>query len=265
MVVGVKSMSFAMDDLNMSFGVDNALQAKIAEETRLVEKSTEVKPSDSPKKEPEVNDVFEASQQKPAPAKNSFEGIQEESTAIDIVKESLDKITSYVTDIKSNIEAGNEENVSRKKIDENYEKISKIAKETSFNDKKLIEISEDKAKKMVSLEEMKINDIKNLEINTVKQKEESVEKLNDIINNIKNKEQDLKNKQEELIQRVNEYSLVEIKRSSEPEIKEEVSAEELKETAINDIKENPVKSRHMQIKHIDRNLLLAMLSLRAAS
>ena len=118
MVVGVKSMSFAMDDLGMSYGIDPAIQTKLAEETRKVDKTTDVKPSDSTQKEPEVNDVFEATQQKQDLVKTTFESVQEESTAIDITKEALNKLSSSVTDIKKSIESEDSEKSSRKKIDE---------------------------------------------------------------------------------------------------------------------------------------------------
>ena len=263
MIVGVKAMSFAMDDLSRSYGVDQALQTRLIEETRMAEKPADIKTTDSTRNEPEVNDMFEATKQKQDLVKNTFEGVQEESTAIDITKEALKKITSFVKDIKSTIESENSDDVSRKKIDDNYEKINQVAKEASFNDKKLIE-----------KEELRISDIKKLEITTPKQKEESVEKLNDIINNIKNKEQDFTKKQEELTRTVNKNSLVELKLPTKPEseteveteIKKEeaVSAEKLKESAIKNINDAPKKSIKMHIQHLDKNLLLAMLSLRSA-
>ena len=274
MVVGVKSMSFAMDDLGMSYGIDPALQTKLVEETRKVDKTTDVKSSDSPQKEPEVNDVFESTQQKQDLVKTTFETLQEESTAIDITNEALNKLSSYVADIKKSIESDENEESSGKKIDENYEKINQVARETSFNDTKLIEESENK----ISLKEMQIPDIKDLKIDTPEQKEESVKKLDDILNNIKNKEQELLVKQEEITQRINKNSLIELKVASasekeveievelEKEIKKEEadSAEKLKESTIKDINDAPKKSIKMHIQHLDRNLLLAMLSLRSA-
>lgn len=261
MIVGVKAMSFAMDDLSRSYGVDPALQTRLIEETRAAEKPADTKTADSTRKEPAVDDVFETTKQKQDLVKNTFEGVQNESTTIDITKESLKKINSYVKDIKTTIESETSEDVSRKKIDDNYEKINQVAKETAFNDKKLIE-----------KEELKISDIKKLEITTPKQKEESVEKLNDIINNINSKEQDLSAKKEEITNNVNKNSLVELKRPTKPEqvIEEEIkkeeaiSAEKLKESAIKNINDAPKKSIKMHIQHIDKNLLLAMLSLRSA-
>jgi len=276
MVVGVKSMSFAMDDLGMSYGIDAAIQTKLAEETRKVDKSADNKTSDSTPKEPEVNDVFEATQQKQDLAKTTFESVQEKSTVIDITTEALNKLSSYVTDIKKSIESKDSEDSSRKKINENYEKINKVAKETSFNETKLIEESENKTKKSISLKEMQIPDIKDLKTNTPEQKEESIKKLDDILNNIKNKEQELVNKKEKITQGINKNSLVEIKLASaqekghEVEVEVEIekeeadSAEKLKKSTIKEINDAPKKSIKMHVQHIDRNLLLAMLSLRSA-
>jgi len=249
-------MSFAMDDLNRSYGVDPALQTRLIEEKRSADKPDETKTSDSVKKEPEVNDVFEPTQQKQDLVKKNYEDVQNEATALDIKGESLKKINSYVTDIKSTIESENSSEVSRQKINENYEKINQVAKEA------------------VSKEEMKLSDIKNLEITTPEQKKESVEKLDDIINNIKSKEQEISDKKEKLAQSVNQNSLVELKFPSSTETEDEisteikkeeaVSAEKLKESAIKNITEAPHKNLKMHIKHIDSKLLLAMLSLRGA-
>lgn len=104
-------MSFAMDDLSRSYGIDSALQTKLAEEARTAEKTNNTKATDSTVKEPVVNDVFEASSQKPDTAQSSSENIQSQSTAIDITNESLNKIASLVTDIKTNVEKGNTEEV----------------------------------------------------------------------------------------------------------------------------------------------------------
>lgn len=249
-------MSFAMDDLSRSYGVDPALQSRLIEETRTIEKTADAKSSDSVPKEPEVNDVFETLQQKP---KNSFEEIQKESTAIDIKKDTLGKIASHVEDIKKTIKSDNQEYDSKQKIDENYEKIQQAAKEK------------------VSLEEIKVSDIKNLEINTPEQKKESVEKLNGILNNIKDKEQVLTEQQDKLVQKVNN-SLIELKigasNTSETEIQikiqkditkqEQISAEKLKDSTIKSIHEAPEKSIKMHVRHLDKNLLLAMLSLKSA-
>ena len=69
---------------------------------------------------------------------------------------------------------------------------------------------------------------------------------------------------------MNKNSLVEIKRSSstateeDTEKSDEASAEKLKNTTIKNINEAPSKSIKMHIRHLDKNLLLAMLSLRGA-
>ena len=270
-------MSFAMDDLSRSYGIDSALQTKLAEEARTAEKTNNTKATDSAVKEPVVNDVFEASSQKPDTAQSSSENIQSQSTAIDITNESLNKIASLVTDIKTNVEKGNTEEVSGQKINENYDKINQIAKETSFNGTSLIKATDDNTKnasdsktETVSLAEIKVSDIKNLETATTEQQDKSVKKLNDIIDNIKTKEQDLNDKKEKLAQSVNKNSLVEIKRSSstateeDTEKSDEASAEKLKNTTIKNINEAPSKSIKMHIRHLDKNLLLAMLSLRGA-
>lgn len=270
-------MLFAMDDLGMSNGLNPVLQTKIAEEAKTVEKKDEVKPSDSPSKEPEVNDVFETSQPKQDSVQSSLEAVQARSTAIDITKESLDKIASFAVEIKASIESEQPEDLSMKKIQANYEKITQVAKETSFNGEKLIS-TEDKAPEntpeKVSLKELGVSDIENLKINTEKQKEEASAKIDEIIKNIKTKQDELTRKQEEITQGINKNSLVVIKivpeENEEKLIKEaektekKSEGEKLKDTAVKGIKEEPQKSTEMHIKHIDRNLLLAMISLRAS-
>ena len=87
----------------------------------------------------------------------------------------------------------------------------------------------------------------------------------------RNKQDQLLNdKKEKLAQSMNKNSLVEIKRSSstateeDTEKSDEASAEKLKNTTIKNINEAPSKSIKMHIRHLDKNLLLAMLSLRGA-
>lgn len=247
-------MSFAMDDLSLSYGLETTRQAR-QEETRMVEKAADVeKNSDSVKQEPEFSDVYEKTESKPTQKEKTFEEIQQKSTAIDITKESLKKIASVVEDIKKAVNEEKPEE-TKQKIDENYKKIQQIAKETS-------------------LEEIKVSEIKNIEINTEEGKKEAVKTLENITNTIRAKEKELAAEQDDFIKQVNKNSLVELKlqpkaeaeteKEIEVKIKEPVSPEKLKEDTQKAIKEEPEKSIKMHVKHIDRNLLLAMMSLKVA-
>lgn len=261
-------MSFAMDDLS-GYGTSPAsssvVQPRLTDDTRTVEKTADVSTSDSTSKEPEVNDVFEVSQQKPSTKQSSLESLQVQSTSIDIVNNALDNINSKIEDLKKILKSDNKEDIS-KKIEENYKKIEQIAKETSFNGNDLMPDS--------TLQELKIPDIKEIKADTQKQKELADKKLDEIMQNIAAQKAQLAQKQETINTSINKNSIVEIKinpEEEEQEVKEEqqikqeeASPEKLKENAINSIKEHPAKSRKVQIKHLDKNLLLAMLSLRAA-
>ena len=57
---------------------------------------------------------------------------------------------------------------------------------------------------------------------------------------------------------------VEVEIEIEIEKEEADSAEKLKKSTIKEINDAPKKSIKMHVQHIDRNLLLAMLSLRSA-
>ncbi len=249
-------MSFAMDDLSLTNSVD------VSKKTRIVNDSQSIaKQSDSVNQESEVNDAYEKAPQNIKTNQNDFTYIQEKSTKIDIINSSLKKIGTYVEEIKSSIEDKNSsEKASREKIDENYQKIQQVAEKTKFNGEKLMESD--------SLEELKIPEIKELKIDTEKQRQESSQKIDDLSKNIKNVEKELSGIKNSLIKEVN--SFVELKAAPSEKIIIETkeikkfSGEELKEAVIAGVKENPEQSKKVHIKHIDGNMLLAMLSLRVS-
>jgi len=273
-------MSFAMDELGNSYGIDTALKAKIVSENKTVEKTAEVKPEDAKSEKTEASDVFESIKQKQNFAQVFFQDVQEQSTATEITSAALQKFADHVADIKQNVKSNSSEEDKKKNIDENYQKIAKTAQETKFNDTPLVE-EKKTSEQTLSLEELKIPDIKKIKVDTPENIQAASDKLDEISNNISQKQTEIAIKHQELIKSVNENSLVEIK-PSEPAVisveekektekKEQVkiqttkeeSPEQLKKSTIDNIYDSPQKSVKMHIKHIDRNLLLAMISLRA--
>lgn len=255
-------MSFAMDDLGMSYKIGTSIKTKLSEETRMVEKTTTDETSDSIKPEPEDTDAYEISKQKADSLTDSLINIQEKITAIDIAKEGLNKIKDQVNDIKTSIESEDTENTSQNSIEESYKKIEEIAKESSLSNEQIIKASDEKAENNISLEEMNIPEIKTLKTDSEDEKEASVNKLKDIINNIQNKSDTLSENQDSLSKGISTVVEIKIVPTEEEEVK--IYEEHLKSSAINSIKENPEHSKNIQIRHLDRNLLLAMISLRMA-
>ena len=266
-------MSYAMDDLGISKGVNSAFEANFIEETRTVEKQTDSQNTGHSKEEPYIEDDFSVSKRHSDEVHKAVENFQEENSEIDIVLDSLDNIKFEVEKIKEEVASDKPQEEVQKNIDESYDKILRIARETSFNDKALIDIKANEEATKVSLEELDVNSIEKIQVETQEEKAASREKLNDVVNNIESKKAEFAQIQQDISVNVN--SIVELKRVPEEEnvvkipVQENVTevpdkndSEELKETVVEDIKTSPVKAREVQIKHIDRDLLLAMLSLR---
>lgn len=95
-----------------------------------------------------------------------------------------------------------------------------------------------------------------------KEKEQALEKINALMSGVREKQSQITEMQRELQQTVSslvELNIGENADSVETEIKQ---AEELKQSIMEEVKENPEVVKKLQIKNIDRNLLLAMLTLR---
>lgn len=260
-------MSYAMDDTGILQSAGNALKVEFLEKTRMIKNPPDVNNRDFLKKESEVGDDYKTEKRHATEVfHEETEKLQEKSVAIDIATASLREIKASIKEIKTETESENSETVSQKLIDEKYEEIIRIAKESSFNEKELIKISEEEARKEsaeASLEGLKITDIEKLEIKNQEQREESAEKVDEIIKNIEDNEQELVQKSNAVSININ--SVIEIKIVPEEDETAEVPKKEsmikLKETVLEGIKQNPVKNRDIHIKHLDRNLLLAMISL----
>lgn len=177
-------MSFAMDDLGNFQSLGSTLKAGFIEETRMVEKTTDVKETDSfVKQEPEIEDAYKTSKHNLDEFQQSIENFQEKY-------------------INSSEESEDYQDAIKKSIEESYNKI-RLQNSITINTNSIVEIE--------------------------------------------------RTPQEE--------ELKPTEPAPTPEV-ETNKPEKLKESVIEEIKQSPAKSREIHIKHLDRDLLLAMISLR---
>jgi DNA repair exonuclease SbcCD ATPase subunit len=113
----------------------------------------------------------------------------------------------------------------------------------------------------------------NEEAEKTEQKFKLSDKIDEIAAKIEKQKNELEEKQKEINVIPNSIIKLDIKENKTEEIKIEqqisqppqaTTGEELKKEAIKSIKQNPEHSIKVHIKHLDRDLLLAMLSLRSA-
>lgn len=95
-----------------------------------------------------------------------------------------------------------------------------------------------------------------------KEDSESGKKINELRAEVNEKQQQLAELKQKLYHEVNSIVELPIGGIEESEESIEQKAEKIKNAAIDGINENPEKSREIQIKSLDKNLILAMLSLR---
>ncbi len=98
---------------------------------------------------------------------------------------------------------------------------------------------------------------------SARKKEQALGKINELMSGVRDKQNQIARMQKEIQQTVSSLVELEIGGNSSPaETGETRKTEELKQSAIREIKENPETVKKLQVKNIDKNLLLAMLSLR---
>lgn len=268
-------MSFAMDDLGMFPARDSAFKTKPNVETGKVETSKTRKNSEkeNANAEPDkaleilpahIDDKYERSIREFKSEQKFLDSIQQQSSFIDAEKAALENMQASVKKIRSAVEAEEGSDEIKKTIDESVEKIQKNKQKQILRENELAE----------KLDELRA---KRAEIAAPEKKEEVIAKLDDIINNITVAYAEKRQEQLVLTQRAN--SLVELKIAQkkpplpkvehvEKEAKAEAetpkSAEEVKEKAVESIRKQPEKSIQIQIKHIDKDMLLALMSLKMA-
>lgn len=100
------------------------------------------------------------------------------------------------------------------------------------------------------------------DIEKSKEKEQALNRISELMSGVREKQGQISEMQREIQQTVS--SIVELNIGDNAELieAEMEKAEELKQSIVDEIKERPETVKKLKIKNIDRNLILAMLSLR---
>lgn len=215
-------MSYARDDA----GFLNAIDAL---ETRFIKTGAIAKTNYAPEKtsgseasEPEFNDVYIKSSEN-VDSNKELEKIQEDYNNLEIKNEKLQKISSDLEEISRAL-SENQSSKENKKTESGTES-------TSANPE------------------------------AQQKKEEAMNKIQELMSKVGEKQSQIAELQQEIQQTVT--SLVEIKVGENADsIEQEVQlAKELKQNIVDEVKKDPEKVKKIQIKNLDKNLLLAMINM----
>jgi|GEM_PF-3352255 len=235
-------MSIARDDLGIS-GVLNALKAEFIKPGTL-EKQNNKEVSGSENKESEINDVFE---KKSSGEEKDIEQLQDEYNSLEIKKQALEEVDSSLESIEKS--GQNPDNVES--FDRNIEELDRVIEEM--------------APEKTKSEEQKENgntEEQSLAREDAQQNNESSRKINELRAKVSEKQQQLANLQQKLYNEVSSIVELRIGNNTDSIETEQKKAEELRESVERDIKENPEKVQKIQITNLNKDLILAMLSLR---
>ena len=226
-------MSLARDDIGI-LGALDALKIDFIK-SRTLEKKDSPKTSDS-EQEPEIKDVFEKNSNG---NKKNVEELQENYNFLEVKKDVLTEIDVSLERIDS----------SEKEItEENFKEIAKVIEQ--------IVPEGTRAEESVEEEPPARDDSEKQE------EEDSVKRINELRAKVNEKQQQIAHLQETLYNEVS--SLVELRLNADDNSEETVEqqAESLKQSVVEGISQNPETSHKMQITNLNKDMILAMLSLR---
>jgi small-conductance mechanosensitive channel len=241
-------MSLARDDVGIS-GALNALQTEFIKAGTLEKQENTKKVSGDQKEEPEIKDVFEKKSNNNE--EKNLEQLQEDFNSLAIKDKALKEIDASLERIENSGQVPEDSesfNKSLEEVDKVIEKIAPTVTETA----KPPEVKNDTTQQNT---EKQNNE-------STENREESIKKINELRSKVSEKQQQIAELQKKMYHEVS--SLVELRigaNADSPETAKQ-QAEELKSSVINDIKENPEQSQKIQITNFNKDLILAMLSLR---
>jgi len=220
-------MSLARDDIGISRALD-ALHTEFIK-SRTLEKSNDSPKTSGSDTEPEICDVFEKNSTE---KERNVEELQEDYNSLEVKKEALKEIDASL----EHIDASGED-IEEEDVEEIREAINEIVSQENS-----------------SVEE---EDVEKAELT-----EEANRRINKLRAEVNEKQQQIAQEQKKLYDEVS--SVVELHISVDDSSEEtiEQQAEDLKQSVVKEIKENPEISRQMQITRFDKNMILAMISLR---
>ena len=238
-------MSLARDDVGIS-GALNALQTEFIKSGTLEKKENTQKISGEEKESSEIKDVFE--KKSGNNDGEDLEQLQEDFNSLEIKGKALDEIGSSLERIENSGEIP-------ELLHKNFEEFDKLIEEIASTS---AETSESADVKNDTTEQVPEKESQNNE--STGKEEESIKKINELRAKVSEKQQQIAELQKKLYHEVN--SIVELRigaNSDSPESKQQ--AENLKNSVVNGIKENPEQSQKIQVTNLNKDLILAMLSL----
>lgn len=244
-------MSLARDDVGIT-GALNALKAEFVKSGTLEKQGESRKNSDAEKENPEINDVFEKDSSKEAKKDpNRVEKLQEEYNSIEIKKQALDKVDKNLSELQETGETPDEAELRelKKAIEETPPLESSTTEQEAKNE-------------AIKDQQEQTSEQQNQNRDSAEQQGDSAKRVNELRAMVSEKQQQLVELQQKLYHEVNSTVELRIGSNNESTESEEKLAQELKDSVVKDIQENPEQARKIQITNLDKNLILAMLSLR---
>lgn len=273
-------MSVFKDDINLSNSVQK-IQTNIINFNNIRENSNVEQAV--PKKQEEFEKVeLSDKTQKNQEYNTEIESIQTQKNILETTKQGLNSINNELEEIKKVVNESFENIENTEKTNESVKNrlknIENIVNDTSFNEiKPLKESSYDNTKTDVEnndkinvsanpdKEAIKIFNLPNPEEVSLKSKEDSekfLQQVNKTTDEIVEKQKEIAKKEEGLVKQVD--SLIEFESKIDLNYMDNSKNEtgnKLKEAAINGIIENPINGKRIQVETLDKDILLALLSI----
>lgn len=259
-------MSFAMDDITPIYGVQG-----VQTHVRTQSSSKEEKIEDPSIEKPLNAEKIELSENFDKAANSLNEKLvklQENENILEEASDALSSTKMSLNDIKASAQKLIDEELSkeeRKNIEEeinkNLEKIQKISEETSFNDQKIFDGSKsEEGVKEVSLKTLGLPD--EVSVDNEDQALKIMDQVEEASQEVQDRQMEITKNSKKIIESVSshiELDSTPLEEVSIPENEEEAQA--VKQEVQEEVFKSPAKNVKMQIKHFDKNMILAMLSL----
>ncbi len=243
-------MSLAKDDVGIS-GALNALKAEFIKSRTLEENIDTTKNSGS--KKPEINDVFEKESSKNIDAeKKKLTQLQEEYNSVKLKKQALEKTDDVLAQMEESGEIPDEEKL--KELEKAIEGIS-AAEEEPEQQNSNAETRQDASDRPAQ------TDSQNISSPEKENNNDSARKVAELRAKVNEKQQQLAQLEQKLYHEVSSTIELKIGKTKEPDESLRRQAEELKGSVVDSINEEPEKAPKIHITNLDKNLILAMLSL----
>lgn len=270
-------MSVFRDDISLSNALEK-IQSSLFQTKPIKESpAPEEIPSKEQKDFEEVT-LSENTQKRHKYDTETIENFQKEVNLLQVTEQGLSAIANELKEAKSQVEKVIEEPMDEKELEktnssiqDHLKKVKEISENTSFNDIKPLNGSSSDNTRTNEEKESIINvssgfreiaaTTENSSVKTRQEAEEFLRKLNMAVENVQNRQEEVVKFEEKVLQKVD--SLIEFESNLNSKNADEEFSEmgnKLKEAVINGIIEDPQTGKKIQIRTLDENIILALLS-----